>query len=77
MPNSNTYWVHSRPGGGYAATREGGKRASVTADTQAEAWGEARRLAGKSGGEAFLTRKDNHRIRARNTYGRDPFPPKG
>jgi len=78
MPNPGNYWVHSRSDGGYAAKREGSRRRpSAIANTQAAAWAIACGLAKKSGGEAFLTRKDNHRIRERNSYGHDPYPPKG
>lgn len=73
--SSKNYWTSPRDGQ-WAVKREGADRASSVHDTQAEAWSEARRLARGSGGEALLKSEDG-RIRARNTYGKDPFPPRG
>lgn len=69
------YWT-SPQDGQWAVKRQGAERASSVHETQAEAWSEARRLARGSGGEALLQAEDG-RIRARNTYGKDPFPPRG
>lgn len=74
MPKTN-YWTTPRDGQ-WAVSRQGADRASSLHETQAEAWQEARRLARGSGGEALLQGEDG-RIRARNTYGKDPFPPRG
>lgn len=72
---TDNYWTSKR-GSEWAVKKEGSSRASSLHSTQAEAWNEARRLARGSGGEAFLKGQDGQ-IRARNTYGKDPFPPKG
>ena len=72
---SDNYWTSKRHTG-WVVKKEGVSRASSVHTTQAEAWYEARRLARGSGGEAFLKGEDGQ-IRARNTYGKDPFPPKG
>jgi hypothetical protein len=72
---SNNFWTTKR-GDGWAVKREGSSRASSIHETQADAWAETRRLARGSHGEAFLQDSDG-RIRARNTYGKDPFPPRG
>ncbi len=72
---SKNYWTTVREDG-WAVKREGADRATSVHRTQGEAWNEARRLARGSGGEALLQGEDG-RIRARNTYGRDPYPPKG
>jgi len=72
---SDNYWTSKRDSG-WAVKKEGASRASSVHRTQSEAWSEARRLARGSGGEAFL-KGENGRIRARNTYGKDPFPPQG
>jgi hypothetical protein len=61
---------------GWAVKREGSSRATSLHSTQADAWQETRRRARGAGGEAYLKGKDG-KIRARNTYGTDPFPPKG
>lgn len=69
------YWT-TRHEDGWQVKAEGGKRASSIHSTQNEAWLEARRLARGASGEAYLQGR-NGRIRARNTYGKDPYPPKG
>ena len=72
---SENFWTSKRATG-WAVKKEGAARASSVHDTQTKAWNEARRLARGSGGEAVL-KGENGQIRARNTYGKDPFPPKG
>jgi len=44
--------------------------------TQAEAIDVAKRIAHNNNSELFVHGRDG-RIRERNTYGRDPYPPKG
>jgi hypothetical protein len=61
---------------GWQVKGSGNSKASSVHETQAEAWSEARRLARGSGGEAFLQGR-NGQIRTRNSYGHDPYPPKG
>lgn len=75
MANSNNYWT-TKHEDGWAVKREGNDRATSVHTTQAEAWAEARQRARGSKGEAFL-QGENGQIRERNTYGSDPFPPKG
>ena len=75
MGKAKKYWATNH-NDGWAVKREGSKRASSVHSTQSEAWKETRRLARGSEGEAFLQGKDG-KIRARNTYGNDPFPPRG
>ncbi len=76
MATKKDYWTSKRKDGKWSVKRSGAKRASSLFDTQEQAWKEARRLARASGSEAFLKDK-NGKIRARNSYGNDPFPPKG
>ncbi len=76
MANKNDYWTSPRKDGGWSVKRSGTSRAASVHNTQAEAWKEARRLARGAASEAFLKGKDG-KIRARNTYGNDPYPPKG
>ena len=56
--------------------REGGQRASSTHDTQADAAARAREMAIRDQTEHFIHGVDG-RIRERNSYGNDPFPPPG
>ncbi|MCW3780255.1 DUF2188 domain-containing protein [Defluviimonas salinarum] len=76
MPNKDNFWTSPRDDGRWEAQREGGERASRVFDTQQEAWDYTRERARETGGEAFLQGR-NGRIRERNTYGDDPYPPKG
>jgi hypothetical protein len=76
MADDKNYWTQQRPDGKWESKRGGGKRASKVTETQAEAWRYSQSKAKESGGEAFLKGRDD-KIRARNTYGKDPYPPKG
>ena len=76
MGTDKGYWASPRKVGGWSVKRSGASRASSVHNTQAEAWKETRRLARGEGSEAFLMGKDG-KIRARNTYGNDPNPPRG
>ena len=72
---AKNYWAGPNERG-WQVKGAGNDRASSVYETQAEAWNEARRLARGSEGEAFLQGRDGQ-IRARNSYGHDPYPPKG
>ena len=76
MAKERNYWTQKRADGNWETKREGASRASSVSSTQAEAWESSKEIARKSGGEAFLKRAKGL-IRERNTYGPDPFPPKG
>ena len=75
MPNKKNFWA-TKHDDGWAVKREGNQKATSVHDTQAEAWNEAKERARETGGEAFLQNRQGQ-IRERNTYGNDPFPPKG
>jgi len=69
--------IHTVPtDDGWANRREGGKRASSTHDTKAEAQAAGRAAAKKDGVEHLIHKKDGT-IGDRNSYGNDPHPPKG
>ena len=61
---------------GWAVRGAGSERASSVHSTQREAIGAARKAAIRQGSE-MLIHGENGRIRERNTYGKDPYPPKG
>ena len=68
---------HVVPHGDKWAVKSAGSRlASSVHDTQREAISRAREVARNQGTELFVHGR-NGRIRARNSYGNDPFPPKG
>jgi hypothetical protein len=61
---------------GWAVRGAGNERATSVHGTQREAISVARETAIRQGSE-MLIHGENGRIRERNTYGRDPYPPKG
>jgi hypothetical protein len=61
---------------GWAVRGSGNRRVTSVYGTQREAINEAREVAIRQGSE-ILIHGENGRIRERNTYGKDPYPPKG
>lgn len=61
---------------GWAVRGAGNQKASSVHSTQREAIGAAREIARNQGSE-MLIHGANGRIRERNTYGDDPYPPEG
>jgi hypothetical protein len=57
------------------AVKKGGTEITVRS-SQSDAWAETRRLARGANGDAYLKGSDG-RIRAKTTYGKDPFRQKG
>lgn len=69
--------IHVVPyGDGWATRREGVNRVGSTHRTQSSAADAARSTAIRERGEVIIHRPDG-RIRDSNSYGNDPFPPKG
>lgn len=69
--------IHVVPhGSSWATRREGASRVGSTHDTQSEAAEAARNTAIREHGEVIIHRP-NGRFRDANSYGNDPFPPKG
>ena len=68
--------VVSNTKGGWDVKRAGADKASKHFDNQAEAieWG--KQVAQNQKTELYIHGKDG-RIREKNSYGKDPFPPKG
>lgn len=61
----------------WAIRREKAERDSLIFDNQQEAFQIARRMTiNQGGGEVFIHGRDG-KIRERNTYEHDPYPPKG
>ncbi|MBF0169050.1 MAG: DUF2188 domain-containing protein [Alphaproteobacteria bacterium] len=61
---------------GWAVKSEGASRATAVHNTQQEAIDHARSIARHQEAE-LLIHGTNGQIRARDSYGNDPFPPKG
>lgn len=67
--------VVRREDGSWATKREGAARSGSVHETQAEAIEAARETAVRERGEVFIHDRKN-RIRDRDSYGSDPFPPR-
>lgn len=74
MPKKNQHVVPS--GKDWAVKGAGNSKATRIVETQKEASKIAREIAKNQGSEMFIHGR-NGQIRERNTYGKDPFPPKG
>ncbi len=68
-------WVVPRDGQ-WAVRGEGNERATSVHDTQAEAIAAARNIAINQRSELIIQGADG-KIREKNSYGNDDFPPKG
>ena len=68
--------VTPHPNGGWQVKGAGNARATVRTGTQKEAISVARNIANNQKSEMFI-HGVNGQIRARNSYGNDPCPPKG
>lgn len=62
--------------GGWQVKGAGNIRATVRTSTQKDAIGIARSISRNQGTELIIHGKDG-RIRAKDSHGRDPFPPRG
>jgi len=62
--------------GGWAVRGAGSSRASSVHTTQSKAISAGREIARHQGSELFIHGRDGQ-IRERDSYGNDPFPPKG
>jgi len=68
---------HVVPNGSkWVVRRAGASRATATYSTQKEAVDVARKIAKNQKTELYIHGKDG-RIRKRDSYGNDPYPPKG
>ena len=61
---------------GWQVKGEGNSRPTAVFDTQAKAIQKGRQIAMNQGAELVIHGKDG-RIREKNSYGNDPFPPRG
>lgn len=75
MPGKNQH-VTPHPDGGWQVKGAGNQRATVRTDTQREAVQIAREIA-KNQQSEMIIHGENGRIREKNSYGNDPFPPRG
>jgi hypothetical protein len=77
MANKNHGNQHVVPRDGeWAVIGAGNGRATVIVGTQGEAINIAKPIAQNQGGDVVIHNRQGQ-IRERNSYGNDPFPPKG
>jgi len=68
--------VTPHPGGNWQVKGAGNSRATAVTNTQNEAISIARQIATNQKSELVI-HGENGRIREKNSYGNDPYPPKG
>lgn len=68
--------IMPHPQGGWQVKAEGATKATIRTKSQAEAYSKGREIAINQNSELFIHNKHGQ-IRDRNSYGNDPFPPKG
>lgn len=68
--------VTPHPNGGWQVKGAGNTKATVRTNTQAEAIGIARPISRNQGSELIIHRP-NGQIRAKDSHGRDSYPPRG
>lgn len=76
MSKGKNQHVTPRPDGNWQVVGAGNTRATAVVPTQKEAIDIARRIA-QLGESEVLIHGENGRIREKNSYGNDPYPPKG
>ena len=76
MAKAHNQHVTPHPEGGWQVIRAGGIKATVRTETQEQAINIARDIARNQHSELFIHRP-NGQIRSRDSYGNDPYPPKG
>ena len=72
----NERHVVPNPEGGWDVVKPGSDRRSDHKPTQAAATDRARQIVGNSGGGEVVIHGRDGAIRDRDSYGRDPFPPR-
>ncbi len=76
MSAGNNQHVTPHKEGGWQVKGAGNAKATVRTETQAEAIRIAREIAINKRSEVVIHGQDG-RIREKNSYGNDPYPPKG
>lgn len=74
--SSKTQHIVKHSSGGWALKRGGASRATKVFNTQSAAFDFGRQVSINQGAELFVHGR-NGRIRMRNSYGNDSFPPSG
>ena len=78
MPNpKNVHVTFDKDNDQWKVKTEGASRAAGYYGTKAEAHSAGRQVAENKSGELFIHDKKNGQIKERDSYGNDPYPPKG
>ncbi len=75
-PKRSNHVIPSVEKGGWAVKKSGSTRASKSFDRKEDAVKYGRALSRKEQTELYIHKRDG-RIQDRNSYGKDPFPPRG
>ena len=76
MSRNRNQHVTPHPNGGWQLKGAGNLKATVRTKTQAESYKVAKEIATNEHSEVIV-HGQNGRIREKNSFGNDPFPPKG
>lgn len=76
MKQAKEYHITQRPDGNWQYKEIHNTRATGVTTTQAQAFEKARTVAINQGAEVVIHGR-NGQIREKNSYGNDPYPPKG
>ncbi len=76
MSKKSNHVVPSKKRGGWAVKKSGSAIASKSFDRKEDAVKYGRELSRREKTELYIHKRDG-RIQDRNSYGKDPFPPKG
>ena len=76
MSKNNNQHVTHRPDGMWQVKGAGNSRATVVTSTQKQSIEIAKRIATNKNSEVVIHGRDG-KIREKNSYGNDPFPPRG
>ena len=76
MTRKSNHVIPSNEQGGWAVKKSGSSRISRSFDRKEEAVRYGRELSKREQTELYIHKKDGL-IQERNSYGKDPFPPKG
>lgn len=76
MKKQKQVWVSPTKSGKWKVQTPHSQRAIKVVETQQEGFDLGRQVAMNQGAELILQGRDG-RIREKNTYGKDPYPPRG
>ena len=76
MAGNKQIWVSPRGSSSWGVHRPGAKRDIKVVDKQSQGFTLARKIARREGLELLMQGRDGQ-IKEKNSYGKDPYPPRG